>query len=332
MEEYLKQIIPIFPIKNERIYKFYEDSQSAFWILKEIDFSKDKHNWDTKLNENEKYFLSNILSFFAMSDQIVNLNLDIRFSEDIKTLPKDMIKYTELFYNFQKMMEDTHSQTYEFMLLTYIHDEETRQYYQNGIQNIPSIKKKADWAFKWIDDKYSSFATRLIAFAVLEGIFFSSSFCSIYWIKEKNILQGLTKSNEFISRDEGLHRDFACELYNQLKNRDDYELDTNDNIIKQIITEAVEIEKEFITQSIPCNLIGMNEVSMSSYIEFVADNLLNTLEMEKIYNTENPFDFMENLSLNQKVNFFESRPTQYSVANSQRDLNDMKPLSIDEDF
>jgi len=332
MEAYLKQITPIFPIQNERLYKFYEDAQSAYWILKELDFSNDKHDWDNKLNEDEKYFLSNILSFFMMSDQIVNLNLEDRFSEDIKSLPKDMIKYTELFYNFQKMMEDTHTQTYEFSLLTYITDSEKREYYQNGIQNISSINKKAIWAFKWIDDKHSSFATRLIAFAALEGIFFSSSFCSIYWIKEKNILQGLTKSNEFISRDEGMHRDFACELYNQLKVRDDYKLNTNNNIIKQIITEAVDIEKEFITKSIPCNLIGMNIKSMSTYIEFVADNLLQTLEIEKIYNVENPFDFMENLSLNQKTNFFESRPTQYSVANSQRNLNDMQQLSIDDDF
>jgi len=332
MDQYLSQIIPIFPIQNERIYKFYENAQSCFWILKEIDFSNDKHEWDNKLNENEKYFISNILSFFSMSDQIVNLNLDVRFSEDIKTLPKDMIKYTELFYNFQKMMEDIHTQTYEFSLLTYINDNETRDYYQNGIKNISTIKKKAEWAFKWIDDKYSSFATRLIAFAALEGIFFSSSFCSIYWIKEKNILNGLTKSNEFISRDEALHRDFACELYNQLKNRDDYYLDTNINIIKQIITEAVEIEKEFITKSIPCNLIGMNVKSMSTYIEYVADNLLQTIEIEKIYNVENPFSFMENISLNQKCNFFESRPTQYSVANSQRNLNDIEKLVIDDDF
>ena len=331
MDQYINQIIPIFPIKNEEIYAFYEKAQSCFWILKEIDFSNDKHDWDI-LNENEKYFISNILSFFSMSDQIVNMNLDIRFAEDIKSLPGDMIKYTELFYNFQKMMEDIHSQTYEFTLLTYIHDDETRLYYKNGIQNISTIKKKAEWAFKWIDDKYSSFATRLIAFAALEGIFFSSSFCSIYWIKEKNILQGLTKSNEFISRDEALHRDFACELYNQLKNRDDYILDTNNNIIIQIIKEAVEIEKEFIMKSIPCNLIGMNEKSMSIYIEFVADNLLQNLEIEKIYNVENPFGFMENISLNQKTNFFESRNSHYAKANSQRKLDDLEQLVLDDDF
>ena len=328
----MDDIIPIFPIRNEELYEYYNMAQSCFWILKEIDFSSDKYEWNNILSDNERYFISNILSFFMMSDQIVNINLETRFSEDIKTLPKDMIKYTELFYNFQKMIEDTHTQTYEFTLLTYIEDKETREYYQNGIKNISTIKKKADWAFKWIDDKESSFATRLIAFAALEGIFFSSSFCSIYWIKEKNILQGLTKSNEFISRDEALHRDFACVLYNQLKAREDYELGTNDKLVRQIIEEAVEIEKEFITKSIACNLIGMNVKSMEIYIEYVADNLLQTINMEKIYNVENPFSFMENISLNQKTNFFESRNTSYAKSNSQRNIEDTQVLSIDEDF
>lgn len=314
----MNNIISIFPIQNDELYDAYLAAQSCFWILKEIDYSNDKNDWNDKLNDNERMFLSNILSFFATSDQIVNINLEERFLDDIKQLPKDMIKYTELFYNFQKMIEDVHTQTYEFMLIEYLNDKKTINYYQNGINNIPAIKQKAEWAFKWINDEYSSFTTRLIAFAALEGIFFSSSFCAIYWIKEKNIMQGLTKSNEFISRDEGMHRDFACMLYKQLKNRSDYDFQTKDEVVYQIIDEAVKIEQKFIMDSISCDLIGMNSKHMKIYIEFVADNLLQTLGLQKKYNVKNPFDFMENISLVQKNNFFENRTTTYAKANSQK--------------
>lgn len=325
------KIHSIFPIKNYEIYEMYNKARSCFWIEKELDLSKDKFDWDNKLNDDERYFLSNILAFFSQSDQIVNINLEERFMQDIESLPNDLKIYIKLFYNFQKMMEDIHSITYESLLDTYITDSKLKNKFKNAIEYIPAITKKANWAFKWIDDTNSSFGTRLIAFAVLEGIFFSASFCAIFWIKEKNILSGLTKSNEFISRDEGMHRDFAILLYNQLKNRDDYDINCNSNIIINIVKEAVEIEKEFITESFNCRLIGMNSDEMHKYIEYVADNLLMNLDIPKIYNTKNPFLFMENIGLQNKTNFFEQRVTEYSKANSNA-TNEEIMLSIDEDF
>lgn len=326
----VNKIDNIFPIKNSQIYNFYESARSCFWIEKELDFSKDKDDWDNKLNNDEKYFISNILAFFAQSDQIVNINLEERFMEDVNNLPKDLKIYTKLFYNFQKMMEDIHSITYETLLELYISDQNKKNILKNAISNIPTIAKKSDWAFKWINDKSSSFGTRLIAFAVLEGIFFSGSFCAIYWIKEKNILNGLCKSNEFISRDEGMHRDFAILLYNILKNRNDYDINCDETKIKLIIKEAVEIEQEFITSSFNCNLIGMNSKEMKNYIEFVADNLLENLDISKIYNTKNPFAFMENIGLRNKTNFFENRVTEYSKANSSSSSE--YKLTLDDDF
>lgn len=325
------KIHSIFPIKNYEIYDMYNKARSCFWIEKELDLSKDKYDWDNKLNDDERFFLSNILAFFAQSDQIVNINLEERFMNDVESLPNDMKIYTKLFYNFQKMMEDIHSITYESLLDTYITDIYKKNKFKNAIENIPAITKKALWASKWIDDKNSSFGTRLIAFAVLEGIFFSGSFCAIFWIKEKNILSGLTKSNEFISRDEGIHRDFAILLYNQLKNRDNYDLNCNNGLIIDIIKEAVIIEQEFITSSFNCRLIGMNAEEMCKYIEFVADNLLLNLEINKIYNTENPFLFMENIGLQNKTNFFEQRVTEYSKANANASVEETS-LSLDDDF
>jgi ribonucleotide reductase beta subunit family protein with ferritin-like domain len=325
------KIESIFPIKNDEIYEMYNKARSCFWIEKELDFSKDKFDWDNKLNDDERYFISNILSFFAQSDQIVNINLEERFMEDVETLPRDMKIYTKLFYNFQKMMEDIHSITYETLLETYITNKELKAKLKNGIENIPAINKKAMWANKWINDVDSSFGTRLIAFAILEGIFFSGAFCAIFWIKEKNILSGLCKSNEFISRDEGMHRDFAILLYNQLKNRDDYDLNCNNDMIISIIKEAVEIEKEFISSSFNCRLIGMNSEEMKKYIEYVADNLLANLDIPKIYNTKNPFLFMENIGLQNKTNFFENRVTEYAKANSTAEIEDTR-LTLDDDF
>ena len=292
----------IFPIKNDEIFQMYNKARSCFWIEKELDFSKDKFDWDNKLTDDERYFISNILAFFAQSDQIVNINLEERFMEDIETL-----------------------------LETYITDKNLKNKLKNGIENIPAINKKAVWANKWINDKESSFGTRLIAFAILEGIFFSGAFCAIFWIKEKNILSGLCKSNEFISRDEGMHRDFAILLYNQLKYRNDYKLDCNNELIITIIKEAVEIEKEFISSSFNCRLIGMNSDEMKKYIEYVADNLLLNLDIPKIYNTNNPFLFMENIGLQNKTNFFENRVTEYAKANSTAEIEDTK-LSMDDDF
>jgi ribonucleotide reductase beta subunit family protein with ferritin-like domain len=229
------------------------------------------------------------------------------------------------------MMEDIHSITYETLLETYITDNKLKNKFKNAINHISAIQKKASWASKWIDDETSSFGTRLIAFAVLEGIFFSGSFCAIFWIKEKNILSGLTKSNEFISRDEGMHRDFAILLYNKLKNRNDYTINCNENVILSIIKEAVEIEKEFISSSFNCRLIGMNSEEMCKYIEFVADNLLMNLDIPKYYNTTNPFLFMENIGLQNKTNFFEHRVTEYSKANANSSIEDIS-LSLDDDF
>lgn len=325
------KIQSIFPVKNYEIFEMYNKARSCFWIEKELDLSKDKYDWDHRLNDDERFFLSNILAFFAQSDQIVNINLEERFMNDVELLPNDMKLYIKLFYNFQKMMEDIHSITYESLLDTYITDNNQKIKFKNAIDYIPAIAKKAKWASKWIDDKESSFGTRLIAFAVLEGIFFSGSFCAIFWIKEKNILSGLTKSNEFISRDEGIHRDFAILLYNQLKYRNDYDLNCNNDIIIKIVKEAVSIEQEFITSSFNCRLIGMNAEEMCKYIEFVADNLLMNLEIDKLYNTKNPFLFMENIGLQNKTNFFEQRVTEYSKANANASIEETS-LTLDEDF
>jgi ribonucleoside-diphosphate reductase subunit M2 len=329
MSDNERQVLSIFPIRNQPIYDFYLKSEASYWVVKEIDFSKDLDQWNL-LKEEEKYFLSHILSFFSQSDQIVNTNLEERFSKDVKNLPDDMNPYVQMFYDHQKMMENIHSITYETLLNIYITDKNHLTFLKNGIQNIPCIKRKAEWAFKWIDDVNSSFPTRLIAFAALEGIFFSGSFAAIFWMKDRNILDGLTKSNEFISRDEGLHRDFACELYNQLKNRDDYDFDCKSSTIIKIITEAVVIEQEFIIDSFQCKLIGMNSKYMKDYIEFIADNLLQNIGEEKYYNTKNPLDFMNNISLQHKSNFFESRETNYSKANSYNDNGSV--IILDDDF
>lgn len=325
-----RQLSSILPIRNQRIYDFYLKSEASYWVVKEIDFSKDLNQWNS-LKDEERYFLSNILSFFAQSDQIVNMNLDERFSNDVKNLPEDMNPYVQMFYDHQKMMENIHSITYETMLNIYIKDSKQLQHLQNGIQNIPCIKRKAQWAFRWIDDETSSFPTRLIAFAALEGIFFSGSFAAIFWMKDRNMLEGLTKANEFISRDEGLHRDFACELYNQLKQRDDYNFNCSNETIIKIITEAVEIEQEFITESFQCNLIGMNSKYMKEYIEFIADNLLLNINLPKYYNTKNPLVFMENIGMYSKENFFEQRSTQYNKACTFDD-SDNKGITLLDDF
>lgn len=325
-----RKLLSIFPIRNDNLYNFYLKSEASYWVTKEIDFSKDYEQW-IKLKEEERYFLSNILSFFAQSDQIVNINLDERFSDDIKQLPDDMNPYAQLFYDHQKMMENIHSITYETMLNIYIKDKDQLKYLRNGINNIECIQRKAKWAFKWINDDVSSFPTRLLAFASLEGIFFSGSFAAIFWMKDRNLLEGLTKSNEFISRDEGLHRDFACELFNQLRERDDYHFDCSSKTILSIIKEAVEIEQEFITESFQCNLIGLNSKYMKNYIEFIADNLLQNINEPKYYNTKNPLLFMENIGLRHKDNFFEQRANAYIKAGTY-DGNSHSGISLLDDF
>lgn len=288
----------LFPIKHDDIWQWYKKQEACFWTAEEIDLQADLSDWNNKLNEDEQYFIKHILAFFAASDGIVNENLAENFVNEVQ--------YTEakFFYGFQIMMENIHSETYSLLIDTYIKDKQERDKLFNAIENFPAIKKKADWALKWIES--DSFAERLIAFAAVEGIFFSGSFCSIFWLKKRGLMPGLTFSNELISRDEGMHCDFAVHLHNNhLVNQVPKER------IKQIITEALDIEREFVTESLPVALIGMNSKSMTQYLEFVTDRLLTSLNCEKIYDAQNPFDFMELISLEGKTNFFEKRVGEY---------------------
>jgi len=292
----------MFPIQDNDIWKMYKKQVDCFWRAEEIDFSKDLTDWN-KLNNDERFFISMVLAFFAASDGIVTENLALRFMGDVQ------IAEARAFYGFQIAMENIHSETYSLMIDTYIKDKEQQNKFFNAIDNYPCIKKKADWAKKWINDNRSSFSARLIAFAVIEGIFFSASFASIYWIKKRGLLPGLTFSNELISRDEAMHFEFAVLLYSKLQKK------LQKKRVYEIIMEAVEIEKEFITEAIPCKLIGMNCKLMLQYIEFVADRLCLQLGYDKIYNSTNPFDFMELISIESKVNFFERTNSEYALAN-----------------
>src|SRR6187431_3823453 len=311
----------IFPIKHHDIWEQYKMMEASFWTAEEIDLSQDLNDWNNKLNDDERYFIKHILAFFAASDGIVNENLAENFVNEVQ--------YAEakFFYGFQIMMENIHSETYSLLIDTYVKDEAEKTQLFTAIDVFPAIKKKAEWALKWIES--DSFAERLIAFAAVEGIFFSGSFCSIFWLKKRGLMPGLTFSNELISRDEGLHCDFACHLYtkhvvNQLP------VET----VVDIIRDAVEIEKEFVTDALPVNLIGMNAAQMRQYIEFVADRLLNELIGKKVYNATNPFDFMEMISLRGKTNFFEKRVAEYQkagVMNSTEKETSPK-FSLNEDF
>jgi ribonucleotide reductase beta subunit family protein with ferritin-like domain len=300
--------LTVYPIKYQKIWEFYKKETAAFWTTEEIDFSKDCDDF-IKLNEKEQYFIKMVLSFFAASDTIVNINLGERFIKEVQ------IREAIIAYDFQKMMENIHSETYSLQIDNIIRDNEEKEKALNAIKNYPCIKKKADWAYKWIESR-ESFALRLIAFAIVEGVFFSGSFCAIFWLKKKNVMPGLCDSNEFIARDEGMHTAFACLLYSMFNERID------ENIVHTMFKEAYEIEREFICDSLPCSLLGMNSDLMSQYIRFVADLLLVSLNYNKIWNETNPFDFMESISMEGKTNFFESRPTQYqkaSVLNTGRD-------------
>lgn len=292
----------LFPIKYHEIWQFYKKAEASFWTAEEIDLSKDLHDWNNRLNDDEKFFISHILAFFAASDGIVNENLVERFSGEVQ------IPEARCFYGFQIMMENIHSETYSLLIDTYIKEPAQRTYLFNAIDTIPCIRRKADWAIRWIQDRNSSFAQRLVAFAAVEGIFFSGAFASIFWLKKRGLMPGLTFSNELISRDEGLHTDFACLLFSHLKHRPSKQL------IQDIITDAVKIEQEFLTEALPCALLGMNSNLMKQYIEFVADRLLVALGNEKYYKVTNPFDFMENISLGGKTNFFEKRVADYQKA------------------
>tara|TARA_Y100001970_G_scaffold294100_1_gene446847 strand:+ start:11816 stop:12793 length:978 start_codon:yes stop_codon:yes gene_type:complete len=307
-----------FPIEYPDIHHMYKKAVASFWTAEEVKLDKDMKDW-IKLTDDEKHFIKHILAFFAASDGIVLENLGMRFMSEVQ-LPE-----ARAFYGFQIAVENIHSEMYSLLIDTYIKDSEEKAYLFNAIENIPSIKKKAEWAIKWINDDVSNFPTRLVAFACVEGIFFSGSFCAIFWLKKRGLMPGLTVSNEFISRDEGLHTDFAVLLYGMVVNKLDEET------IHSIISEAVSIEKEFIIESIPCAMIGMNSTLMSEYIEFVADRLLSQLGYSKIYNTQNPFDFMELISIENKTNFFEERVTSYSKAGIGRSREDMT-FSLDAEF
>jgi ribonucleotide reductase beta subunit family protein with ferritin-like domain len=298
----------MFPIQHDDIWKMYKKQVDSFWRPEEVDLSKDLVDWAT-LSPDEKYFISMVLAFFAASDGIVLENLAVRFMKDIQ------LSEARAFYGFQIAMENIHSEQYSLLIDTYIQDPKEKQRLFSGIQNYPCIAKKAEWAKKWIHDNRSSYASRLIAFACVEGIFFSGSFCSIYWLKKRGLMPGLTLSNEFISRDEALHTEFAILLHSKLSKK------LNKKRVQEIITEAVEIEKEFITEALPCRLIGMNAKLMIQYIEFVADRLSLQLGYDKIYKSQNPFDFMELISVETKVNFFERTNSEYALANKTVDAD-----------
>lgn len=295
----------MFPIIHEDIWQMYQKQVDCFWRPEEIDLSKDLTHWNA-LNVEEQYYISMILAFFAASDGIVLENLASRFINDVQ------ISEARAFYGFQIAMENIHSHTYSNLIDTYIKDSVEKDKLFNAIQHFPCIKKKSDWAQKWIHDNRSSFATRLVAFACVEGIFFSGAFCSIFWLKKRGLLPGLTFSNELISRDEALHCEFAILLYSKLIKKVDK------NRIYEIIKEAVEIESEFICDALPCRLIGMNSILMTQYIQFVADRLSLQLGYKKIYNVANPFDWMELISLEGKTNFFEKRTGDYGLANKSK--------------
>lgn len=290
----------LFPITKPILYRKYKDHLSVFWTVEEVDLTKDISDWRSRLTDNERYFVKNILGFFAGSDGIVQENLALRFTGEVQ-LPE-----ARSFYAVQNMIETVHSEMYSLLIDTYITDTAEKQTLFNAIQEIPCVQKKAEWAKRWMTATDENFATRLVAFAIVEGIFFSGAFCAIYWLKERGIMPGLTTSNEFIARDEGLHTDFACTLYEEIKHK------LSKARVHKIIREAVKIEKEFITKSLPCDLIGMNSVLMSQYIEFVADRLSVQLGYGKIFSSSNPFDFMERISLEGKDNFFEKRVTTYA--------------------
>jgi ribonucleoside-diphosphate reductase beta chain len=311
----------LFPIEHHDIWKLYKQQEACFWTAEEIDLAQDIYDWENKLNEDEQHFVKHVLAFFAASDGIVNENLALNFVNEVQ--------YTEakMFYGFQIMMENIHSETYSLLIDTYIKDKEEQNKLFNAIETVPAIKKKAEWAIKWINSE--SFVERLLAFAAVEGIFFSGSFCSIFWLKKRGLMPGLTFSNELISRDEGMHCDFACHLHNNHISKK-----LSEKKIKEIICGALEIEKEFILEALPVRLIGMNSDLMSQYLEFVTDRLLVSLNCSKVYNSENPFDFMQNIALQGKTNFFEKRVAEYQKAgvNNNSSIEELGTSFDDIDF
>jgi ribonucleoside-diphosphate reductase beta chain len=306
----------IFPIEHRDIWEMYKNQEACIWTAEEIDLSADIDDWRNKLTDNERHFIKNVLAFFAASDGIVNENLAENFVKEVQ--------YSEakFFYGFQIMMENIHSETYSLLIDTYITDPAEKHMLFNAIETIPAVKKKAEWALKWVESEF--FQERLIAFAAVEGIFFSGSFCSIFWLKKRGLMPGLSFSNELISRDEGMHCDFAVLLHNNhLANK------VSEERIKEIILSALEIEKEFITESLPVKLIGMNQDLMKQYLEFVTDRLLVDLGCSKVFNVDNPFDFMANISLQGKTNFFEKRVAEYQKAGVLNSSDNAFDLDVD---
>ena len=322
-EEFLlkenKDRFTLFPIKHTDIWKAYKKAEASFWTAEEMDLSKDPNDWE-RLTENEQYFIKHILAFFAGSDGIVNENLVQNFADEVQ------VPEARCFYGFQIAIENIHSEVYSILIDKFITNNDEKRNLFSAIHTIPCIKKKAQWALNWFDRSKNSFAERLVAFATVEGIFFSGSFCAIYWLKKRGVMPGLTFSNELISRDEGMHTDFAVLLYSKLTNK------LSRDTVYDIIGDAVRIEKEFINEAIPCALIGMNSDLMSQYIEFVADRLITQLGYPKLYNTENPFDFMQLISIENKINFFEKRVGEYSLSNVNVDGEKEDQITFNEDF
>lgn len=308
----------IFPIQYHDIWQMYKKAEASFWTAEEVDLSKDLLHWES-LKDEERHFISHVLAFFAASDGIVNENLVERFTQEVQ------VTEARCFYGFQIAMENIHSEMYSLLIDTYIKDPKQREYLFNAIETLPCVKKKADWAINWIGNQNAEFGERVVAFAAVEGIFFSGSFASIFWLKKRGLMPGLTFSNELISRDEGLHCDFACLMFKHLVNKPSGET------VKKIIMNAVEIEQEFLTDALPVKLIGMNCDLMRTYIEFVADRLMLELGFDKIYRVENPFDFMENISLEGKTNFFEKRVGEYQRMGVMSGPTD-NTFTLDADF
>lgn len=310
-------LFPISPSEDD-LYKLYKKAVASFWTVEEIDFSKDKDDWE-KLTENEQYFIKHVLAFFAGSDGIVQENLATRFQKDVQS------PVARLFYAMQNAVEGIHSETYSLLIDQYVKDKDEQMKYFRAIDTIPAIQKKAQWALDWIEDEKNDYATRVLAFACVEGIFFSGSFCAIYWIKKRGLLPGLTFSNELISRDEGLHTEFAVAMYHKMQTKPSKE------IVERIVCDAVDCETKFITEALPCSLIGMNAKDMTQYIQFVADRLLLQLGYSKKYNVGNPFDFMDLISLEGKTNFFEKKVSEYSKPGVGMKKEDMV-IRLDEEF
>lgn len=307
----------LFPIEHDDIWRMYKKAEASFWTAEEIDLSQDMKDWEG-MTDQERHFISHVLAFFAASDGIVNENLGVNFFNEVQ-LPE-----AKCFYGFQIMMENIHSETYSLLIDTYIKDQVEKNRLFNALETVPCVGKKGQWALRWINSE--NFAERLVAFAAVEGIFFSGSFCSIFWLKKRGLMPGLTFSNELISRDEGLHCDFACLLYTHYLNNK-----LSKDRVYEIIMDAVKIEQEFVTDALPVNLIGMNAAQMSQYIEFVADRLLVELGYPKVYNSTNPFDFMEMISLQGKTNFFEKRVGEYQKAGVLAEKQQHK-FTLEEDF